>query len=48
MRMKIILCPILLATFAASASAQSIPASRSADAAQIKREIEIICQAFVD
>jgi len=46
--MKIILCPILLATFAASASAQSIPASRSADAAQIKREIEIICQAFVD
>ncbi len=46
--MKVILCPILLATFAAGAAAQSIPASRAADAAQIKKQIEIICQAFVD
>ena len=46
--MKTILCPILVVTFAASVAAQSIPASRAADAAQIKREIEIICQAFVD
>ena len=38
----------MLATFAVSVSAQSIPASRAADAAQIKKEIEIICQAFVD
>ena len=46
--MKTILCSILLATFAADAAAQSVPESRAADAAQIKKEIEIICQAFVD
>jgi hypothetical protein len=46
--MKTILCPILVVTLAASVTAQSIPESRAADAAQIKREIEIICQAFVD
>ena len=39
---------IVLTTLAANAAAQSIPASRAADAAAIKREIEIICQAFVD
>lgn len=46
--MKTTLCSLLLATVAVSASAQSIPASRAADAAQIKQEIEIICRAFVD
>jgi Domain of unknown function (DUF4440) len=46
--MKNILCFVLLAACAGEAAAQSIPASRAADAAQIKREIEIICQAFVD
>ena len=46
--MKILLSSLLLGLFAASAAAQSIPASRAADAAQIKKEIEIICQAFVD
>ena len=46
--MKTTLCFIMLATVATRVSAQSIPASRAADAAQIKREIEIICQAFVD
>ena len=46
--MRTIVCTILLATSAAGAAAQSIPASRAADAAQIKKEIEIICQAFVD
>ena len=46
--MKTILCLALLATVARGAAAQAVPASRAADAAQIKREIEIICQAFVD
>jgi hypothetical protein len=46
--MKIILSLIVLVAFAYDAAAQSIPASRAADAAAIKREIEIICQAFVD
>ncbi|HET7697709.1 MAG TPA: nuclear transport factor 2 family protein [Vicinamibacterales bacterium] len=46
--MKTILACIVLAALAPRAAAQSIPASRAADAAQIKREIEIICQAFVD
>lgn len=46
--MKTTLCLIVAGTFAASAAAQSIPASRAADAAAIKKEIEIICQAFVD
>jgi hypothetical protein len=46
--MKTLLCSMLLVTFAAGGAAQSIPASRAADAAQIKKEIEIICQAFVD
>jgi hypothetical protein len=46
--MKTTLCLLLLATLARTAAAQSIPASRAADAAQIKREIEIICQAFID
>jgi hypothetical protein len=46
--MKTILFLVLLATFARTSAAQSIPASRASDAAQIKREIEIICQAFVD
>jgi hypothetical protein len=47
-RMKTILSLIVAATLAEGVAAQSIPASRAADAAQIKREIEIICQAFVD
>lgn len=46
--MKITLSTLLFATFSAGVAAQSIPASRAADAAQIKKEIEIICQAFVD
>jgi hypothetical protein len=46
--MKIAPCLLILAVCAGEAAAQSIPASRAADAAQIKREIEIICQAFVD
>lgn len=46
--MKSILAAVIVAVTAAEAAAQSIPASRAADAAQIKREIEIICQAFVD
>ena len=47
--MRTILYPLLIATFTASAAAQSISGSpRAADAAQIKKEIEIICQAFVD
>ena len=39
---------LLLITSALGAAEQSIPASRAADAALIKKEIEIICQAFVD
>ena len=46
--MKIILSTLILTAIAAGAAAQSIQASRAADAAQIKKEIEIICQAFVD
>jgi hypothetical protein len=46
--MKTILSLIVLAAIATDAAAQAIPASRAADAAAIKREIEIICQAFVD
>lgn len=47
-RMKIILSTVMLAALTSTVAAQSIPASRAADAAQIKKEIEIICQAFVD
>jgi len=39
---------LLTVSLSAGAAAQSIPASRAADAALIKKEIEIICQAFVD
>ena len=46
--MKTILSLIVLVSFACNAAAQSVPASRAADAAAIKKEIEIICQAFVD
>ena len=46
--MKTTLSLILAAAVAGASMAQSIPASRAADAAQIKKEIEIICQAFVD
>ena len=46
--MKTILFAAILAAVATGAAAQSIPASRAADAALIKKEIEIICQAFVD
>jgi len=46
--MKTLFSLILVAASAGGAAAQSIPAARAADAAQIKREIEIICQAFVD
>jgi hypothetical protein len=46
--MKTILSIIVLTAFTVSATAQSIPPSRAADAAAIKKEIEIICQAFVD
>src|SRR5689334_2920878 len=49
--MKTTLYLMVLAIFsiaATGAAAQSVPASRAADAAAIKKEIEIICQAFVD
>lgn len=46
--MKTILSLILLGTFVNDAAAQGVPASRAADAAAIKKEIEIISQAFVD
>ena len=46
--MKTILSLLVLTAVVTSAAAQSIPASRAADAALIKKEIEIICQAFVD
>ena len=46
--MRTMLYPLLILAYATIAAAQSIPASRAADAAQIKKEIEIICQAFVD
>jgi hypothetical protein len=47
-RMKTICSLILVAACAGGAAAQSIPADRAADAAQIRREVEIICQAFID
>ena len=37
-----------MAVMATRLFAQAVPASRAADAAEIKRQIEIICQAFVD
>jgi hypothetical protein len=46
-RMKTICSLILVAACAGGAAAQHIPADR-ADAAQIRREVEIICQAFID
>ena len=46
--MRTFLYALLIATVATGAAAQSIPASRAADAALIKKEIEIICQAFID
>lgn len=46
--MKIIVSLIVLVAFASNTAAQSVPASRAADAAAIKKEIEIISQAFVD
>jgi ketosteroid isomerase-like protein len=47
-RMRTILCLALAAASAAPAFAQAVPPSRAADAAAIKRQIEVICQAFVD
>ena len=45
---RTLICGVLVAASAASAFAQAVPASRAADAAEIRRQIEIICQAFVD
>jgi hypothetical protein len=46
--MKTLFGCLLVCALAGDATAQSVPASRAADAALIKKEIEIICQAFVD
>ncbi|HTM27267.1 MAG TPA: nuclear transport factor 2 family protein [Vicinamibacterales bacterium] len=46
--MRTLICTAFVLGTAASALAQAVPASRAADAAAIKREIEVICQAFVD
>jgi ketosteroid isomerase-like protein len=46
--MRTFICSALVVASAASAFAQAVPASRAADAAEIRRQIEIICQAFVD
>ena len=46
--MRTLICAMLVVTSAISAHAQSVPPSRGADAALIRKEIEIICQAFVD
>jgi ketosteroid isomerase-like protein len=46
--MRTLICTILVVTSAVFAKAQSVPSSRDADTALIRREIEIICQAFVD
>jgi ketosteroid isomerase-like protein len=46
--MRTLICTTLALASAVSAFAQSVPASRAADAALIRKEIEIICQAFVD
>jgi len=46
--MRTVICTMLVVTAAVSARAQSVPPSRDADAALIRREVEIICQAFVD
>ena len=46
--MRTLICAALVLTSAAPAFAQSVPASRAADAALLRKEIEIICQAFVD
>jgi hypothetical protein len=45
----LVLCTVLLlSSHATPARAQSVPPGRAADAAQIRAEIERICQAFVD
>jgi hypothetical protein len=46
--MKAFLCVVLVLGSIACAITQTVPASRAADTAAIKREIEVICQAFVD
>ena len=46
--MRTLICTALVVASAASAFAQAVPASRAADAAEIRRQIEINCQAFVD
>jgi hypothetical protein len=46
--MRTLIAIALVVASAASALAQAVPASRAADAAEIRRQIEIICQAFVD
>jgi ketosteroid isomerase-like protein len=46
--MRTIICTLLVVSSAIAARAQSVPPSRAADAALIRKEIEIICQAFVD
>ena len=43
-----ILCAVIIAAAPRSTSAQSAPASRTADTAAIRAQIEEICQAFVD
>jgi ketosteroid isomerase-like protein len=46
--MRTVICAMLALTSAVSVGAQSAPPSRDADVALIRREIEIICQAFID
>jgi hypothetical protein len=46
--MRTLFCAVLVVASAGSAFAQAVPASRAADAAEIRAQIEIICQAFVD
>jgi len=46
--MRTVIFAMLLVIPAVAARAQSVPPSRAADAALIRKEIEIICQAFVD
>jgi ketosteroid isomerase-like protein len=46
--MRTIICTALVVASTGTAFAQAVPASRGADAAEIRRQIERICQAFVD
>lgn len=46
--MRTLIASVLVAASVTAASAQAVPSSRAADAAEIRRQIERICQAFVD